>query len=56
MGKFIIVNWWLDCDPNTAAIITHENGDVEVFTTEEEATTYGNTELNGHFKVIQLEG
>ena len=50
---FIIVHWWFDS--SNPAIITDEDGNVKKFTTEEEAQEYCNTELNGHYKVVDLE-
>lgn len=50
---FIIVNWWYD--RKDAVIVMDENGEQKRFITREEAEEYCNTELNGHYAVIDLE-
>jgi len=49
---FIIVTWWYD--GSFPSIVVTDDGMPRKFTTGEEAEEYCNTELNGHYKVVEL--
>ena len=50
---FIIVNWWYD--GSGACVVTDDDGLPMKFSTEEEAQEYCNVEMNGNYKIIDME-
>jgi len=54
-GKFIILNWWEKDGTDAILIIVPTIGINKIFSTREEAEEYCNTELDGFYKVIDLE-
>ena len=53
MGAYIILNWG---DGEIVNVVTDEDGNSMIFNSEEGATIYGGIELNGNWKVVDLEG
>ena len=51
---FIILNWYKE-NGSDIFIVTELLGSIKIFPTREEAEEYCNTELNGFYKVVDLE-
>jgi len=54
LGKFLMVVWQ-DPSGSDAMVLANPGGDNKLFATKEEAEEYYNKELNGYYKVIEIE-
>lgn len=53
---FIILNWWNVDGSDINVLLGEDLGKPKMFSTREEAEEFCNTELNGFYKVIDMEG